>query len=120
VTASAHDFKRPFVPGDILVNSWGYSMTLVDFYEVTRVGAAGWKDKRGQSVHEQTVWLRHIGGKNVSQTGYLSGTTVPDITVTKSPEIFRRTARNGRCSGHNSSGSAQLWDGQPEHYNHCD
>lgn len=40
------NFVNPFIVGDILVDSWGYDQTNIDFYEVTKVGKKSIKIRR--------------------------------------------------------------------------
>ena len=42
--------------GDIFVSSWGYSMTLVDFYQVTKVS------KTGKSVNVRKLASKVVPG----------------------------------------------------------
>lgn len=55
--------KHNFKPGDIFVSSWGYNMTIVDFYQVTRKTHCG-------------VYVRQVE-QNEEIGGYLSGETMP-------------------------------------------
>lgn len=115
MTSLPHDF----VPGDILSSSWGYSMTIVDFYKVLK-------------VTPYTVIIARIGTKGEKQTGFLAGTVMPDPdhiqTETKwvdgkpvkVPAIYTRRPAHGYVRGHHSSSIASKWDGKPRHFNHCD
>lgn len=49
--------------GDIFVSSWGYSMTLVDFYQVTKVS------KTGKSVNVRKLARKVVGGAISSPQG---------------------------------------------------
>jgi hypothetical protein len=52
--------------GDVLVSSWGYDQTNVDYYKVTR-------------RTEASVWLVKIGQKHVpGSEGFMSEQVVPD------------------------------------------
>lgn len=100
--------------GKILTCSWGYSMTLVDFYEVLKESA-------------KTLLVRAIGSKVVETTSYMAGHVVPDIEK-KENEILRVYKRKdksekgfyliSRKSGYRKF--YHVWDGQPEYFNHCD
>lgn len=53
--------------GDIFVSSWGYSMTLVDFYQVTKVS------KTGKSVNVRKLASKVVSGNIDSpQGGYVT------------------------------------------------
>ncbi|WP_194483307.1 hypothetical protein [Bradyrhizobium sp. CCBAU 21365] len=89
-------------------------MTLVDFYKVVR------ETKR-------SVWIVPIAAVE-NQTGYLSGTCVPDpsrITFDK-PSMIRK--RDGYYKGSIAQSKNHTlenmylrdWDGQPKSFNHCD
>ena len=118
-----------FKVGDILTSSWGYSMTLVDFYEVIKVS-------------DKSIVLRQIGSKPVSFSGYDTGHVVADPTVKKmerddkapvnpngpQPQreiVFRRPVRmgyNGNVCVNDKNGHAMAnkWDGQPQRFDHND
>ena len=88
--------------GSILVSSWGYEQTNVDFYEVTEL--------HGKS----TVTLREIACESVEQTGWASDTVKPI------PGHFIGEGFKKRVSGTNhvsltSYSSASVWDGRPKH-----
>lgn len=55
--------------GDIFVSSWGYSMTLVDFYQVTKVS------KTGKSVSVRRLASKVVSGNIDSPQG---GYVIPD------------------------------------------
>lgn len=106
---------RAPVVGDVLVRSWGYDQTNIDFYLVTRATA-------------KSVWLRSVGKSFVATTDddRTSDLVMPkyapeiafDKTTDKVPRVEigayedRHAVGSYRCSvGH---GSARLWDGEPE------
>lgn len=123
-------------PGDILTSSWGYSMVLVDWYKVTK-------------VTPHTITMVQIDSKDAVQTGYLSGTVMPDpdkvVTrrkwhydietrdeagrplpatgYTDVPVVFTRKVNPngyGVCRDLNGHGSCHKWDGKPQSFDHCD
>ena len=53
-----------FMVGDVLVNTWGYSMIIVDYYQVTAVLA-------------RSIKIREINAKR-KDTGFLRGISQPD------------------------------------------
>lgn len=107
-------------PGHIFYESWGYNMTIVDFYVVKRVTPKG----------AEVVGL----GQNETATGFLCGTTVPilketgrhGILIAKSfreGEVYLKgTMKNLYGNGSNDKRSVFLtrWSGKPVHFNHCD
>ena len=110
---------NPFKVGDIVYTSWGYSMTLVDFYQVIRTTAS-------------KVELRSIQQKTVAYDGYLSGRVVPiadeffqdggpysvqpgQLCAVKEKYIIIPSYPGAR-----DKNRARLWNGQPVYFNHCD
>lgn len=100
--------------GDIFVSQWGYSMTLVDFYQVI--------DKVGKS----TLVLREIQQERISD-GYLSGRCTPIKDSFVGREIKKRY--NNECVKINDSSRARKVKIEtiagvtivPSfYYNHCD
>ena len=115
--------SNPFKVGDILYISWGYSMTIVAFFKVTRTTPS----KVGLVELQQTE----------DHTGFLSGHTTPvlnsEVKYDGSPYSVRPDAlysiRDGyygheaRIPSHKGSHdfvSASKWDGKPVYFNHCD
>lgn len=100
----------------ILVDSWGYSMTIVDFYKVIRES-------------EKSVWVIPIGSKETAD-GYLQGTVVPNLEVSdptkvsmlrKRPNSLGNWYRGTVKSNITKEGSLlEEWSGQPMRFNHCD
>ena len=68
--------------GDVMVSSWGYEQTNVDFYQVTRL------------VGKKSVELRKIGYSDHKTDGFLTGTCrpAPDCFV---GEPFVKRAKDG-------------------------
>lgn len=111
---------NPYKVGDILVSSWGYSMIIVNFYEVTRVTAK--KVELAELKQEQT------------QTGFLSGTTVPVLGKYVEQDGGPCMVGKGKLFVVRESGSvvipdypggrthiyAKKWDGRPRSYDFCD
>lgn len=99
-----NNFVHGLKVGDIMVCSWGYEQTNIDFYQVTEV--------RGKNVI-----IREIASKIVEGQGS------PTERVTAVPNHFigePMTKRPGGTTGHpsvkvHSFASAHLWDGKPEY-----
>jgi len=92
-------FQHTFKEGDILVTSWGYDQTNVDFYQVTNV--------IGKAVEIREIGLKVVGG----QGG-------PQEDVMPLPNQFigppKRKIPTGECLRLNTYSSACPWDGKPE------
>jgi hypothetical protein len=93
--------------GSILCNSWGYNMTIVDFYMVTKI--------KGSKVTLVELNNKYPNNDN----GSLSGSKVVAGDVSERSEPKEYTVRGSRVKI-NSSSSARLWDGQPMYENRND
>lgn len=90
-----------FSVGDILVSSWGYEQTNVDFYEVVKVVSAKTVELRPiESTCTPDAGVGAMTGKAVPQPGAYAG------------ESFRKRASGDRVSLC-SYRSATRWGGQP-------
>lgn len=91
--------------GDILVSSWGYDQTNIDFYQVTRVPGAN------------TVEIREIGCTSTRENFHCSMSAskiaAPDQFIGE-PMLKRVSA--GNCVRIASYAHAHPWDGRPERY----
>jgi hypothetical protein len=94
--------------GTIMVSSWGYDQTNIDFYVVVRSNA-------------KTAWINEINSiKNY--TGNMSGTAMPDtknMNMKIGPKTLRKKIDNFGSDPSislNSFSSAYVWDGKPENY----
>ena len=106
--------NKPIINGDVLVSTSGYSMTLVTFFKV--LGSA---TKTGQ-----TKWVQQIGKKTVSgETGY-QGTCVPEEDNLLGQKFKARLSRDGTYirikRGGWNDGTATVWNGKPQFFNHMD
>lgn len=103
------------ITGKILYCQWGYSMTLVDFYEVIK-------------ETDKTILARRVESKVHEAQGFLEGTTVPDLDILPREKeiirIYRRQLPNGnsylvsRKQGYPKY--FHWYDGTPVHFNECD
>lgn len=103
----AKDGEHDFKVGDILVSSWGYEQTNVQWYQVVGVTA-------------KSVKIREIKGR-VQETAFMSGESVPipDAFIDNLWFGEQKTARinsfgrvNITSDGHIT---AKKWDGYPKH-----
>ncbi|MBZ6078853.1 hypothetical protein [Microvirga puerhi] len=88
--------------GHILVSSWGYDQTNINFYQVTRI------------VGSHMVELREIGATS-DATDWAMGRAVPVLDSFKG-EPFRRRASSHGGVKINSSQYASVWDGTPQNW----
>ena len=100
--------------GDILTCSWGYSMTIVDYYRVT--------ERKAKSIK-----LEKLATKTLTGGGY-QGTCMPSneraanrFQTDIQNKLFRigvKWSKDVVCqiNGH----SVYYWDGKPDHYDHMD
>ena len=91
-------------PGTVLVSTWGYDQTNVDFFEVTR-------------ATRHTLWLRPIAVKRGETTTDLSGYVLPQPGKYIGAELRRRPiagAADLRVAI-DSVAHARPWDGAPVH-----
>lgn len=92
--------------GDILVASWGYEQTNVDFFQVT-------------AVTDKTVTFGEIGCKSVSPEGFMSDTVEAVKDNFKDEKRYTRHADGkNQVSFADHPGGYMLhlhkWDGKPE------
>jgi hypothetical protein len=100
----------------IVYCSWGYSMTLIEFYEVVKETA-------------KTVVLRELEQEEVTD-GFLSGTTTPTTEYAKDRDgqykevrAYKRSFNGEQNYISKKAGFKKFyhdWNGKPKHFNHCD
>lgn len=85
--------------GDILVSTWGYEQTNVEFYEVTRV------------VSLRSVEIRELAQER-KETLWLQGTSMPCRGKYVGGTMVKRASKTGwvRLADYSSAGP---WDGRP-------
>jgi len=99
---------NPFKVGDVLVCSWGYDQTNVDFYVVQR-------------TTKSMVEMVKCGSKSVQAHGPMSDAVVPDPEKTFGNPLKKRV--QGYMDGGefrayvtmNSFSSARKWEGRPSY-----
>lgn len=87
--------------GSILVSSWGYEQTNIDFYEVI--------ERKGK-----TITLQPIGNELV-ESGDMVGKVIADRT-NKTGETFRKRIDKYASANLTSYSSARIWDGTPQRF----
>ena len=91
--------------GDILVAQWGYDMTIVDFYEITKITGS-----------HKTFTLKNLKNKIVSGNG-MQGTCVPEEgKYENDKELRARVTKYNRAKVDGEYLS--LWSGKPVHFDH--
>ncbi len=113
---------KEFTPGQILICSWGYSMTLNNWYVVTRVSKA-------------SVWVQEIAGAVSNDHGMGEGRSMPSMDRTpalvfnkdgeKVPAPVRRfkihTQRASQTIWDSKNQrSIRIWDMKPQYHNTWD
>jgi hypothetical protein len=94
--------------GHILVCSWGYEQTNIDFYQVTAL------------IGKTMLELRKIGSCDASRAGgpSMTGHVVPNPDVFTGEPLRRKVRRYGKSVSVSITdySSAELWDGRPRWY----
>lgn len=95
------EFKHEFEIGTILVSSWGYDQTNIDYYQVTKI------------LGPQMVEIREIGKK------YLGSESTQDKVMPDKDHFVGPAMRKKVSPGHyvriTSFQSASKWDGKPDY-----
>jgi hypothetical protein len=101
--AKSKEISHGFKNGDILVCSWGYDQTNVDFYQVTR-------------ILPKSIEIRAID-KHYEEKGYMCGDSIPLPGIFKSGKRVVRVKkyRDTEFVGLSSFESAYKWDGNPKY-----
>ena len=95
----AQEQARAIQPGVILVASWGYEQTNIDFYKVL--------DRRGDAVT-----IVEIGQKKMKEENDLQGNCIADPENVISEPIRKRITKRGDIRL-NSFTHCGIWDGRP-------
>jgi hypothetical protein len=100
--------------GDILYSSWGYSMTIVDFYKVLKVTPSG------KSVSVQRLQSKTVEG-HAGYEGYVMPT---EHEATDRDTFFRNKRVSPSGQGYSitltSCQTAFTWDGKKKYFNRMD
>jgi|TARA_Y100000033_G_scaffold35912_1_gene34693 hypothetical protein len=99
-----------FEVGQIVCSSYGYDMTLVEYYVVDR-------------MTKSSVWLRPIETKVFGDDGRGEGKALPN-TAWQAPDssVFRKRIQlsEGKQYVSDSIKYFRIWDGKPQYYNSWD
>jgi hypothetical protein len=93
-TATTLQEHKTFKPGQIVSCSWGYSMTIVDFFVVIR-------------RTEKTVWIQPIGRDVKNDNGMGNGTAMPDMELNATGAVQRFKIQT---PGIYDDGAETIWD----------
>jgi len=101
-----------FVKGQICMMEWGATMSLVDFFQVTR-------------LTEKTVWLKKVPSIIHTHDGYgQAGTKLPDLETTERGAEFRKKINvdeDGSETAYETyRGTIEPWTGQPINFDTYD
>lgn len=112
-----------FKVGDILINSWGYDMTINDYCRITEL-----------SPTKKTIKCRMLKQTIENDYGRGAGRSMP--TSEEKGEPFKLFVRNYSqdnlsdrlyfvgsypfCDGDKQKGSFSIWNGKPDYYNTWD
>lgn len=96
-------FQHGLQVGDILVSSWGYDQTNIDFYQVV-------------AVYGKAIGIREIGKRNLGSDGHGSDSVVPVPNSFDGPELKKIPGGFGGSTfvKINSFASAYKWNGKPQ------
>lgn len=93
--------RRGVEVGHVLVSTWGYDQTNVDYYQVTKL------------IGKTMVEIRKIGTERIEATGWASDKVMPAIDDFRGNPL-RRKCVNGAVNVDDVC-RAYLWDGKPDH-----
>ena len=104
-----------FEVGQIVCSSYGYNMTIVEYYVVTRLTKA-------------SVWLRCIRTIVTGDDGRGEGKAMPDMKSLESDSpyqycpVFRKKIQvsEGKQFVSDSMKHFRIWDGKPQYHNTWD
>ena len=93
---------------DILVSSFGYNCTLVEFYKVVK-------------ATDKTLWLKELKWKFTEDDGYgQAGKVIPEDVEIGSIIMKRQPSEGMESVKISSCERAYMWNGQPVYYNSYD
>lgn len=96
-------FEHTLKVGDILVCSWGYEQTNIDWYEVVRVPST------------KSAVIREIANATKEETGFMTGSCTPAPGKYVGEEMTKRVG-HGNSVRIASYSHASPWDGKPERW----
>ena len=111
---------NPFKEGDVICLKWGYSMVLVQFFEVTRTTktCVGLRELKQQPVGNQQGYTKPIPGEYEEPSGPYA--VHPDKLYTVKQYADEALVRIPAWPGSKDYGNASKWDGEEVWFDHCD
>ena len=110
-TATATATAQTLKVGQILQGSFGYSMTLNEFYVIERLSAS-------------SAWIRQVSTCVVNDDGMGGGKATPDPLLEPMGPLTRHKIQAYACGeprlSHKVLGSLTPWDGRPKYHNSYD
>ena len=95
--AERQAFRTALMPGSVLVNSWGYDQTNIDYYQVVAVSETG-----------RSVTIRPIAARS-HEDGFMQGTCWPLADHFTGPEMVKRVGPGDSIKVHDWGSWAHLW-----------
>jgi len=97
-------FRTSLKPGTVLVNSWGYDQTNIDYFQVTAVSSTG-----------RTVTIRPIAGRS-HEDGFMQGTCWPLADHFTGPEMIKHVRPGDSVKIHDWGSYAHPWQPKPDRW----
>ncbi len=102
---------RQFETNQIVYSSFGYDMTIIEFYLIDR-------------MTKSSVWLRPIGRIVKNDDGRGDGTAEPSLESKAADNLVFRKRIQHSCDGcqyiSDSIKSFSIWNGRPQYHNTWD
>lgn len=93
--------------GDIIVNSWGWEQTNVNFYQIVKVG--------NKTIEIQSICSEIVEGSYGSNGMSCNMVAVKDSFATDGDQYKLRVKANGQLSNPESYYYMHKWDGRPQY-----
>lgn len=111
-TATATATAQTFQIGQVVTGSFGYDMTLNEFYIVERVS-------------DSSVWIRQVSTQVSNDNGRGNGAAIADPALEPFGPLTRHKIQRSYMNGepwlrHKCLGFLRLWDGRPKYQNSYD
>lgn len=112
--------------GDILISSWGYDQTNIEFFKVVKVSDFSvWIQQLNNKIVEVTGWAHEKVVASDSSEYQVRNWDVPGEYITKTYPIHRHKVKqfswndeNSYYVSLNSFSFAKKWDGKPREASH--
>lgn len=102
--------KEEIIKGVILIDSWGYDQTNIDFYQIIEI------TKSGKSVKIQRIKCKDITPEN-SLINSMSGYKIPlNNEFIENEPILTKKIIKSKCDDNYYINNCDIWGGKPEYY----